>query len=195
MQEAEFGLTVNGKPRRVKVRADLTLLQLLRDVLGLTGTKEGCGTGECGACTVIMDGEAVPSCLVLAVQARGKSIVTVEGLADTAPAHAGQPASGSPVADSPGPAGTSGSGRFCLHPLQESFGEHGAVQCGYCTPGMLMSAKALLDKNPRPERAAIEEAIAGNLCRCTGYYQIVEAIEDAAARLASRGEGGAGHAS
>lgn len=173
MQEVEFGLTVNGKPQRVRVDADLTLLQLLRDVLGLTGTKEGCGTGECGACTVIMDGEAVPSCLVLAVQARGKSVVSVEGLAPESPGNASRP----------------------LHPLQEAFIEHGAVQCGYCTPGMLMSAKALLDKNPRPDRAAIEEAIAGNLCRCTGYYQIVEAIEDAAARLASRGEGGAGNAS
>ena len=189
MQEVEFGLTVNGKPQRVRVDADLTLLQLLRDVLGLTGTKEGCGTGECGACTVIMDGEAVPSCLVLAVQARGKSIFTVEGLAPETPAP------GSLDVESPAPAGRPSDGSRHLHPLQEAFIEHGAVQCGYCTPGMLMSAKALLDKNPHPDRAAIEEAIAGNLCRCTGYYQIVEAIEDAVARLASRGEGGAGLAS
>lgn len=163
MREADIAFTVNGQPYRLRVPTHVTLLQVLRDYLHLTGTKEGCGTGECGACTVIMDGQAVLSCLVMAFQADGRDILTVEGLARD--------------------------GR--LHPLQEAFARHGAVQCGYCTPGMLMSAKALLDHNPCPSREEIREALAGNLCRCTGYYQIVGAVE-AAARKISEGAGGPG---
>lgn len=126
-----------------------TLLRLLRERLGLTGTKEGCGIGECGACTVLMDGKPVNACLILAPKAEGKSIETVEGL------------------------GNQGS----LHPLQQSFIDHGSVQCGFCTPGILMSAKALLEKNPHPTKEEVKEAVSGHLCRCTGYQQIVEAIE------------------
>ncbi len=134
---------------------------MLRDKLGLTGTKEGCAAGDCGTCTVILDGEPVNSCMILAFQADGRHVTTVEGLAKDGK----------------------------LHPLQESFVKHGAVQCGYCTPGMLMSAKALLDKNPNPDRQTIREAMAGNLCRCTGYYKIIEAVEDAARTMAWKGGG------
>lgn len=162
MEQVDIGLTVNGKDYKLRVETNVTLLQLLREHLHLTGTKEGCGRGECGACTVIMDGEAVPSCLVMAFQADARQITTVEGLA--------------------------ANGR--LHPLQESFIEHGAIQCGYCTPGMLMSAKALLDRNPAPTRRDIREALAGNLCRCTGYHQIVNAVEAAAHKMRRQEEGG-----
>ncbi len=152
-------LTVNGTTHRLRVGTNESLLGVLRDRLGLTGTKEGCAAGDCGTCTVIMDGRAVLSCLVMGFQADGHTITTVEGLAE------GEK----------------------LHPLQEAFVDHGAVQCGYCTPGMLMSAKALLDSDPRPDRAAIREALSGNLCRCTGYYKIVDAVEDAAKRMAAGG--------
>jgi len=152
---------VNGERHRLRVGTNESLLQVLRDRLGLTGTKEGCAAGDCGACTVIMDGRAVLSCLIMAFQAAGRPITTVEGLAE--------------------------GGR--LHPLQEAFVEHGAVQCGYCTPGMLLSAKALLDADPKPDRETIREALAGNLCRCTGYHKIVDAVEDAAGRM---GKGAAG---
>ena len=141
-------MTLNGKEVAVEVKPDETLAQVLRDRLGLTGTKIGCNEGECGACTVIVDGRAVLSCLYPALKAQGRKVETVEGLA------------------------TEGK----LHPLQQAFMEKSATQCGFCAPGMLMSAKALLDENPNPSREEIEEAIAGNLCRCTGYYQIVEAI-------------------
>lgn len=141
----------------------MSLLEVLRDQLGLTGTKEGCAAGDCGTCTVILDDEPVNSCMVLAFQADGRRVTTVEGLAEDGK----------------------------LHPLQESFIKHGAVQCGYCTPGMLMSAKALLDKDPNPDRQTIREAMAGNLCRCTGYYKIIEAVEDAA-RVMARKDGGTG---
>jgi len=154
---------VNGERHRLRVGTNESLLQVLRDRLGLTGTKEGCAAGDCGACTVIMDGRAVLSCLVMAFQADGRHITTVEGLADGAK----------------------------LHPLQESFVEHGAVQCGYCAPGMLMSAKALLDADPNPDREAIKQALAGNLCRCTGYYKIVDAVADAARRMAAARAAGA----
>jgi len=142
-------MTVNHRPVTVEVQADELLVDVLRDRLGLTGTKIGCNEGECGACTVIMDGQAVLSCLLPALRAQGREIVTVEGLSDGG----------------------------ALHPLQQAFVNHGAVQCGYCTPGFLLSAKALLDVHPHPTRDEIKQAIAGNLCRCTGYVKIVEAIE------------------
>jgi xanthine dehydrogenase iron-sulfur cluster and FAD-binding subunit A len=147
--EAVVAATINGRVHRLLVRANRTLLEVLRDDLGLTGTKCGCEIGECGACTVLLDGEPVNSCLVLAPQIDGRKVVTVEGLAQE-----GRP-----------------------HPLQESFLDHDAVHCGFCTPGMLLSAKALLDWNPRPTEAEIRTAISGNLCRCTGYQQIVQAIQ------------------
>jgi carbon-monoxide dehydrogenase small subunit len=130
-------------------------LDVLRDLLGLTGTKEGCGRGECGACTILLDGEPVNACLLYAAKLQGRNVLTVEGLA---------------------PSG----GAVGLHPLQEAFLEEGAVQCGYCTPGMLLSAKALLDRVPRPTVPEIEEALSGNLCRCTGYAKIVKAVQRAA---------------
>ncbi len=142
---------LNGKEIEVEVPQNWTLLRLLREKLRLTGTKEGCGIGECGACTVLLDGMPVNACLILVPKVEGRKVETVEGL---------------------------GSGES-LHPLQKSFIDHGAVQCGFCTPGMLMSSKALLDKNPHPSREEIKEAISGNLCRCTGYQQIIEAIEKA----------------
>jgi carbon-monoxide dehydrogenase small subunit len=150
----EISFTLNGRHERLDIPTNMTLLDLLRDAIGLTGTKKGCEVGECGACTVLLDGRAVNSCLVLAAQVSGREVVTVEGLA---------------------PLGT-------LRPLQEAFIDHGAVQCGFCTPGMLMSAKDLLDHTTEPSEKEIRGAIAGNLCRCTGYQQIVEAIEDAARR-------------
>lgn len=140
---------LNGKEVEVEVPPHWTLLQLLREKLGLTGTKEGCGIGECGACTVLLDGMPVNSCLVLAPKVDRRKVETIEGMGS----------------------------RESLHPLQRSFIEFGAVQCGFCTPGMLMSAKSLLEKNPHPTREEIKEAISGNLCRCTGYQQIIEAIE------------------
>lgn len=140
---------VNDKAYSIDAEPDMRLIDVLRYKLGLTGVKEGCGEGECGACTIIMDGEAVNSCLVMAVQARGKKIITIEGLEKNGE----------------------------LDPLQKAFIENGAVQCGYCTPGMIMSAKALLLKNPNPTEEEIREAIAGNICRCTGYNNIVKAIK------------------
>lgn len=145
---------VNGAPMELSVPANRTLLSVLRDDLALTGTKEGCGAGECGACTVIMDGKAVNACLILAPELNGKHIETVEGLAN----------------------GNE------LSPLQDAFIEHMALQCGFCTPGMLMSAESLLRENPHPTRDEIVSAMSGNLCRCTGYKKIVEAIEDVAAK-------------
>ncbi|MHB1405403.1 MAG: (2Fe-2S)-binding protein [Desulfitobacteriaceae bacterium] len=142
-------LTVNGNPIVVRVDEHRTLLYLIREVLGLKGTKEGCGEGECGACTVLLDGLAVNSCLVLAVQAEGKELLTIEGL------------------------GTEEN----LHPLQKAFINEGAIQCGYCTPGMLLAAKALMDKTLNPSEEEIRRGLSGNLCRCTGYQKIVEAIQ------------------
>jgi carbon-monoxide dehydrogenase small subunit len=144
-------LTVNGMQYEVEARPTARLLDVLRDQLGLIGTKEGCGEGECGACTVLVDGRAVNSCVMLAVQARGKDVLTVEGLAQDGE----------------------------LDVLQQKFVEYGAVQCGYCTPGMLMSAKALLMANPVPSEQDIRIALAGNLCRCTGYSAIVAAVKAA----------------
>jgi carbon-monoxide dehydrogenase small subunit len=146
----EIKLMLNGNQIFVAIEDNWTLLYRLREKLGLTGVKEGCGQGECGACTVIVDGLAVNSCLYFAVEVDGKDVLTIEGLA---------------AAD-----GT-------LHPLQKSFVENGGIQCGFCTPGMILSAKALLDENPRATEADIKQALAGNLCRCTGYVQIVESVE------------------
>jgi len=141
-------LSVNGESYQVAVEPRMTLLDVLRDELGLTGSKKGCDLGNCGSCAVLMDGKPVLSCLILAVEAQDKEILTIEGLAKD-----GQ-----------------------LHPLQQAFIDYGALQCGFCTPGMLLSAKALLDDNPQPTKEEIKEAISGNLCRCTGYTEIVEAI-------------------
>ncbi len=146
----EIKFVLNGNQTFLAIEDNWTLLYLLREKLGLTGVKEGCGQGECGACTVIVDGLAVNSCLYFAVEVDGKEVLTIEGLA---------------TAD-----GT-------LHPLQKSFVENGGIQCGFCTPGMILSAKALLDENPRANEADIKQALAGNLCRCTGYVQIVESVE------------------
>jgi aerobic carbon-monoxide dehydrogenase small subunit len=146
------GFFVNGFYQETEIRPAARLIDVLRDTLGLTGTKEGCSEGECGACTVIVDGRAVNSCLVLAAQVRGKHVLTVEGLA----------------------------GDDGLDVLQRAFKDNGAVQCGYCTPGMLMSAKALLLQNPSPTEEEIRVALAGNLCRCTGYTTIVRAVQAAA---------------
>lgn len=145
-------VTVNGAKERLDVPASLTLLQMLREKLALTGTKNGCEAGECGACTVLLDGEPVNSCMVLAVEADGRSILTVEGLASDGD----------------------------LDSLQRAFVEHNAVQCGFCTPGMLMSSYALLRRNPQPTEVEVREALVGNLCRCTGYVRIVDAVRAAA---------------
>jgi len=150
-----LNLIVNGRPTKVKVSSTWTLLRVLREELHLTGTKKGCEQGDCGLCTVIMDGKTVNACLVLALQAEGKEIETIEGL------------------------GTAEQ----LHPLQESFIEHGAIQCGFCTPGMLMSSAALLRKNPRPNANEIREGLSGNLCRCTGYAKIIKAVKGASEKM------------
>ena len=141
-------LTVNEESHEIQINPNRTLLEVIRNDLGLPGTKEGCGTGECGAFTVLLDGEPVNACLTLALQAHGKRVTTIEGLS-----------------------------KGCtIHPLQEAFITHGAIQCGFCTPGMILSAKALLDRKPKPKEMEIREALVGNLCRCTGYQKIVEAI-------------------
>ena len=145
-------LKVNGQSFEAYIKANTTLLDLLRNELGLTGTNKGCGTGDCGACTILMNGDAVNSCLILALDAEGAEITTIEGLA-----HDGK-----------------------LDPLQQAFIEEGAVQCGFCTPGMIMAAKDYLDKNPNASKEECKSAISGNLCRCTGYTKIVKAIEKVA---------------
>lgn len=148
----DITFTLNGEQTTVTVDTSRMLLEVLRDDLGLTGAKECCSEGDCGACTVLVDGAPINSCLYMVGKAEGRNVLTIEGL--------GQAPS--------------------LHPIQTAFLEHGAVQCGFCTPGMVLSAKALLDRNPQPTDAEIREAIAGNLCRCTGYVKIVEAIKAAA---------------
>ena len=153
--DSQIRLSVNGKPHQVSVMASESLSSVLRGKLGLTGLKEGCLEGECGACTVLVDGEAVNACLMLAFQAEGREILTVEGLG--------------------GPDGE-------LSPVQQSFLDHGAVQCGFCTPGMVMVATALLKRTPSPNQTEIRHALAGNLCRCTGFQSIVEAVEAAGAQ-------------
>ena len=153
-------ITVNGEKMSVEVNPELRLVDFLRDELQLTGTKIGCGKGECGACTVILNGKAVTSCLVPVMRAEGTVVETIEGLAKNGK----------------------------LHPLQEEFINKGAIQCGFCTPGMIMSAKALLDHNNNPTKEEVKEALGGNICRCTGYVKIEEAVLAAAARLREGGE-------
>ena len=157
MKKGKISFVINGKKKEMAISPNITLLELLRDHLGLTGTKNGCEAGECGACTVLLDGRPVYACLVLAPKVDGKEIITIEGIGEEGK----------------------------LHPVQKAFLTHGAVQCGFCTPGMILAAKALLDEKPNPSREEIEDAISGNLCRCTGYLQIVKAIE-------ASGKGGKG---
>jgi aerobic carbon-monoxide dehydrogenase small subunit len=155
--ENQMGITfhINGEPISLQINPWESALSVIREQLELTGTKEGCGIGECGACTILVDGNAVDSCLMLAAQLDGRSVETIEGVA---------------TGDA-------------LHPIQEQFLSHGAVQCGFCTPGMVMSAKALLDAKGQPKREEIVEAVSGNLCRCTGYKQIVNAVQEAAEHM------------
>jgi aerobic-type carbon monoxide dehydrogenase small subunit (CoxS/CutS family) len=157
VERVVLALDVNGETRQLLVPVHKTLLEVLREDMQLTGTKHGCELGECGTCTVLIDGKPHLSCLVLPVQFEGHAITTIEGLADGSE----------------------------LHPLQVAFGELGAAQCGYCSPGILLAAKSLLEETPRPSRDEIKEALAGNLCRCTGYVKILEAIELAAERMGS----------
>ena len=152
MAKLEVHYTINGRAHQAYIEPNLTLLEVVRDELRLTGSKEGCGTGDCGACSMIVAGKLVTSCLMLAPQADGAEITTIEGLA------------------------TNGD----LHPVQQAFIDTGAVQCGFCIPGMILAGKVLLDENPKPDEREIRSAIAGNLCRCTGYTKIVEAIAAAA---------------
>ena len=161
MSKLKIELTINGKKKEVETTTSTRLLDLIRDDLHLTGTKEGCGKGECGACTVIMNGELAVSCLVLALQADGADITTIEGIGNDK----------------------------CLDPIQEAFIETGAVQCGFCTPGMILAAKKLLEENPHPDEEEIKRGISGNLCRCTGYQKIIDAIKLAANRLSSSDDG------
>jgi len=151
----DITLKINGETYEVSVKPSETLLEVLRDKLGLTGAKEGCDTGKCGACTVLIEGKAIRSCLTLAIAARDKEITTIEGVAD------GEE----------------------LHPIQQAFVEHGALQCGFCTPGMIMISKAFLEDNPDPTEKEIREALVGNICRCTGYVKIVEAIQASAKEM------------
>ena len=165
LKKTLMALRVNGEPVEVAFAPHKTLLEVLREDLGLTGTKHGCELGECGACTVLVDGKPVLSCLLLGLEAEGADVRTVEGLAEKAE----------------------------LSPLQAAFCDHGAAQCGYCTPAMLLTAQALLDETPAPSRGQIKEALSGVLCRCTGYHQIVDAVEEGARRCQRRA-GGAGGA-
>lgn len=152
----EIQFTLNGSPVKVSVKPDQRLVDILRQDMNLTGTKEGCGEGECGACTVIVDGLAINSCLYPAYEIEGKNVVTIEGLLER----------GNQLSD-----------------IQQAFVEKGGIQCGFCTPGMIMSAKALLDSNPDPQDQEIRDALVGNLCRCTGYVQIIDSIKHAASRI------------
>jgi len=155
MSKHHVSTTINGEPTEFLCETQQTLLDVLRDVLGLTGSKEGCASGDCGACSVIVDGRLMCSCLVLGVEAEGKSVTTVEGIAQGD--H--------------------------LHPVQQKFLEHAALQCGFCTPGFIVAAKALLDENPNPTETEVRYWLAGNLCRCTGYDKIIRAVMDAAAEM------------
>ena len=157
--EVQVEITVNGEQKKALVSPETTLLDLLRETWGLTGTKKGCNEGDCGACTVLLDGKPVNACLVLAVRADGRRVITIEGLGD----------------------------REHPHPLQAAFVEHAALQCGFCGPGMLLSAKALLDENPDPTEAEVRQALSGNLCRCTGYAKIIEAVQRAGQMIRANG--------
>ncbi|MCY3821129.1 MAG: (2Fe-2S)-binding protein [Gammaproteobacteria bacterium] len=156
MSKVHVVTSVNGEPREMLCEPQQSLLEVLRDELGMTGTKEGCATGDCGACSVMIDGRLVCSCLMLGVEAEGVDITTIEGIAEGS----------------------------TLHPVQRKFLEHAALQCGICTPGFIVATKALLDRNPDPDERTIRYWLAGNLCRCTGYDKIVRAVQDAAAELA-----------
>jgi aerobic-type carbon monoxide dehydrogenase small subunit (CoxS/CutS family) len=156
--KAQICLRVNGEPVEVAFASHKTLLEVLREDLGLTGTKHGCELGECGCCAVLVDGHPVLSCLILGIAMEGHEVTTVEGMAEGAK----------------------------LHPLQEAFADLGAAQCGYCTPGFLLTAKVLLEETPQPSREEIKKALAGNICRCTGYVKIFQAVELAAARMAGK---------
>ena len=156
--KTQIRLEANGFEYDLLVKPHWTLLKVLRDEIGLTGAKEGCGKGECGACTVIIDGKAVLACLILAVQAQGKSILTIEGLAQ----------------------------EDKLDPLQDAFVQYGAIQCGFCTPGMIMTSRAFLNQRPHPTEEEIKQALSGNLCRCTGYVKIIEAVQQAATAEGSK---------
>jgi len=160
VRAARLQFTLNGEAVDVSFAPYKTLLEVLREDLAHTGTKHGCELGECGACAVLLDGKPVLSCLVLALECDGREVLTVEGLTEDGK----------------------------LHPLQDAFADLGAAQCGYCTPGILVTAKSLLDRNPNPTRVQIREALSGNLCRCTGYLQIFEAVEDAVLRIAEQGK-------
>ncbi len=157
-QVAKF--IINGRPYEVLIEPRMTLVQLLRDELGLTGTKYGCGTADCGACTALVDGKPILSCSTLAIAVREKNILTIEGLAKGA----------------------------TLHPIQKAFVDYGAIQCGFCTPGMILATKVLLDENPNPTREEVKEAIVGNLCRCTGYVKIIDAVLAAAETVREGGK-------
>jgi carbon-monoxide dehydrogenase small subunit len=157
-QKSHISFTLNGESNEVAFAPHKTLLEVLREDLALTGTKHGCELGECGTCTVLVDGKSILSCLMLGLEAEGRSVTTIEGMAEGAQ----------------------------LHPLQDTFADLGAAQCGYCSPGFLLAAKELIEKSPKPSRDEIKEALSGNLCRCTGYIKIYEAVELAAARM--RGE-------
>lgn len=155
MNDQILKMILNGEPVEIAVKPSAILLDVLRDQLGLTGAKESCGEGECGACTVLLDGKAVNSCLIPAMKAMNKEVLTIEGLAK----------------------GNK------LHPIQQAFIEHGAVQCGFCTPGMILAAKALLDQSPNPTEKEVKVGLSGNLCRCTGYVKIIEAVMAAAKKM------------
>lgn len=158
VRKTHVATTINGEPVEFLCEAHQSLLEVLRETVGLTGSKEGCNNGNCGACTVLLDGQPVNSCVVLAVETEGAQITTIEGLSQDAN----------------------------LHPIQQCFLEGAALQCGICTPGFIMSAKALLDRNPNPSEHAIRFQLAGNLCRCTGYDKIIRAVQDSAERMAAQ---------
>ena len=170
MANHTISVTVNGGKEYLDVPSNMTLLQMLREKLALTGTKNGCAAGECGACTVLVDGEPVNSCMMLAVEADGREVTTVEGLAHRETLGVSENLKG-------------------LSALQEAFVEHDAVQCGFCTPGVLISAQALLERNPHPAEEEIRKALVGNLCRCTGYLRIVQAVQAAAKEAPETGAG------